>query len=266
MCLCCHLGACRVRAWSSSSVSVVAAHGSGRTRGNIQRNNSGRTFWSTRARAARTFVATNERAASVQQQLATPARRTCENIARRAVLGRRQGGGGGGGSSERHRTARRWRGRRAEAPWTEPTQLLDGRKVFPFRRMQSVYAPTLRRGLPQEKPTAPANASRAPPGELLGVARPPRQEGCVDPRSFFGGVGGRGAGAGLMRHVACARPRFEGVAWASGFFSFLFQKKIFFSLLLFTFKKRQETYHIPHRPKTCNRRPSAAVWLAIGPG
>ena len=70
LCPCCHLGACRVRAWSSSSVSVVAAHGSGRTRGDIRRNNSGRTVWCTRARAARTFVATNERAASGQQQLA----------------------------------------------------------------------------------------------------------------------------------------------------------------------------------------------------
>lgn len=144
LCLCCHLGACRVRAWSSSSVSVVAAHGSGRTRGNIQRNNSGRTVWSTREPLELLLPPTSEQRAgssSLQFLLGAPV----ENIARRAVLGLRHGRGGGGGSSERHRTARRWRwrGLRAEAPWTEPRQLPDG-----SARLSPICVDSYRKGGP----------------------------------------------------------------------------------------------------------------------
>ena len=63
LCPCCHLGACRVRAWSSSSVSVVAAHGSGRTRGDSRRNNSGRTVF-VHARASRSNFCCHHRASS----------------------------------------------------------------------------------------------------------------------------------------------------------------------------------------------------------
>ena len=102
-----------------------------------------------------------QRAGSSSLQFLTGA--PVKNIARRAVLGLRQGGGGGRGSSERHWTARRWRwrGLRAEAPWTEPRQLPDGSaRLSPIcvdsyrKRRTFVYGRTLKRGLDRKTPTA----------------------------------------------------------------------------------------------------------------